>query len=160
MYLRWLTRTALLLALTVILQMFGWPQLVTGPLVNAMLLLTATFVDPLSGVVVGLLSPWIAFLRGILAAPLAPMIPFIMLGNACYVLIYSWLKGKNWSRLLGLVTASVVKFLILGIAVRFVTKLPPPVTKAMQWPQLITALIGGLIAIAVTQLIPQTNEGN
>mgnify|MGYP000865776965 FL=1 len=156
MYLRWLTRTAILLALTVVIQMFGWPQLVTGPLVNAMLLLACIFAGPSSAVVIGLGTPLIAFSRGILAPPLAPMIPFIMLGNAVYVLLFSLLKNKSkWGEGLGLAAGSIVKFLVLAIAVQFLTKLPPPVAQAMQWPQLLTAIVGGLIALAVARALPE-----
>ena len=79
---KWLARTAILLALTLAFQMIGLPQPVTGPAVNAMLLISGTYVGALGGIIIGLLTPLIAFARGILPPPLAPMIPFIMLGNA------------------------------------------------------------------------------
>ena len=104
MYLRWLTRTAILLALTIAVQMFGWPQPVTGPLVNAMLLLACIF---------RIVQLWcsnrpgnalLAYARGILAPPLAPMIPAIMLSNAVFVLLFWFVKKMNsrWGEFLGL----------------------------------------------------------
>jgi uncharacterized membrane protein YeaQ/YmgE (transglycosylase-associated protein family) len=158
MYLRWLTRTAILLALTVVVQMFGWPQLVTGPLVNAMLLLACIFVGPSSSVVIGLATPLVAFSRGILKAPLAPMIPFIMVGNAIYVVLFSLLRRKSKGEIVGVVAGSLAKFLVLALAVQLFTQLPPPVAKAMQWPQLLTALIGGAVALVVAKAIPKLEK--
>ncbi|HQD40547.1 MAG: ECF transporter S component [Firmicutes bacterium] len=160
MYLRWLTRTAILLALTIAVQMFGWPQPVTGPLVNAMLLLACIFAGPSSGAVIGLATPLLAYARGILAPPLAPMIPAIMLSNAVFVLLFWFVKKMNsrWGEFLGLLAAAVVKFLILAAAVKLVAQLPPQVARAMQWPQLVTAIAGGLIAIAVSRALPQLKK--
>ncbi|MGI6486166.1 MAG: hypothetical protein ACOX15_07705 [Tepidanaerobacteraceae bacterium] len=73
--LRWITRTAILLAITLAFQMLGFPQVVTGPAVNGMLLISGTYVGGIGAVIIGLLTPFIAFMRGILAPPLAPMIP-------------------------------------------------------------------------------------
>jgi len=60
---RWLTRTAILLAITLAFQMMGFPQMITGPAVNAMLLLSGTYVGALSAVIIGMLTPFIAFIR-------------------------------------------------------------------------------------------------
>ena len=155
--LRWITRTAILLAITLAFQMLGFPQMVTGPAVNAMLLLSSTYVGALGATVIGLLTPWIAFIRGILAPPLAPMIPFIMLGNAVLVLCYVIIRGKVNNNYIGsgigLVTGAIAKFLVLSLAVQLIVNLPPPVSKAMQIPQLYTAVIGGIIAIIVEKLL-------
>ena len=154
---RWLTRTAILLAITLAFQMLGFPQMVTGPAVNAMLLLSGTYVGGLGAVIIGLLTPWIAFVRGILAPPLAPMIPFIMLGNAILVIIYVISRGKLGKGYagsgVGLIVGAVAKFLVLSTAVRFIVNVPPPVAKAMQIPQLYTAILGGIIAIIVEKLL-------
>ena len=57
---RWLTRTAILLAITLAFQMLGFPQMVTGPAVNAMLLLSGTYVGGIGAVIIGMLTPLIA----------------------------------------------------------------------------------------------------
>ncbi|MBZ4666616.1 ECF transporter S component [Mahella sp.] len=153
---RWITLSAVLLAITLVVQMIGLPQPVTGPLVNAMLFLSGAFVGAISGIIIGLLTPWIAFLRGILAPPLAPMIPFIMIGNGVMVLLF-WLgrqfMGKRWGSVIGIAAGSIVKFLILSSAVRFVVSVPQPIAQAMQLPQLINALIGGFAALAIEAAI-------
>lgn len=155
--LRWLTRTAILLGITLAFQMLGLPQMFTGPAVNAMLLLSSTYVGSLGAVIIGLLTPFIAFTRGILAPPLAPMIPFIMLGNAIFVISYVFIRQKTKNNYMGkgvgLILGAICKFLILSLAVQFIVNLPPPVSKAMQIPQLYTAVVGGIIAIIAENLL-------
>jgi uncharacterized YccA/Bax inhibitor family protein len=154
---RWLTRTAILLAITLAFQMMGFPQMITGPAVNAMLLLSGTYVGALGAVIIGMLTPFIAFIRGILAPPLAPMIPFIMIGNALLVIVYVVFRSRLGKGLagsgIGLVVGAIIKFLVLSSAVRFIVSVPPPVAQAMQIPQLYTAILGGIGAIAVEKVI-------
>lgn len=161
-YLQKIVLTALFIALTIAIQMLGFPQPVTGPLVNCMLLLSALFAGPISGILVGLVTPWIAFLRGILMAPLAPMIPFIMLGNGVYVLCFylcrKFLGKKVLGSAVGIATGAVVKFLILSGAVQFVVTVPDKIAKAMQFPQLLTALAGGAIAVIAARLIARAGR--
>lgn len=151
------TRTAVLLALTLAIQMVGMPQYATGPLVNAMLCVAATFVGIWSGVVIGVVTPAIAFWRGILPAPLGPMIPFIALGNAVLVVVYGLLERRGkLAAVAGIVAASVLKFLVLSGAVRFVVEVKPAIAKMMQVPQLFTALAGGAIAFIVSEALLRT----
>ncbi len=146
---QFLVRTALFLAITLVIQMLRLPQYATGPLVNMMLLLSALLVSRWSGIFIGAVTPYIAFTVGILPPPLAPIIPFIMFGNTLYVLIFTSLRVFN--QFLGLVLASVAKFAILTVAVRFIIAVPPPVAQMMQIPQLVTAVIGGYAAILITK---------
>ncbi|WP_369018323.1 ECF transporter S component [Thermatribacter velox] len=155
-WVRWLTRTAVLLALTLAVQSLGLPQWFTGPLVNAFLLLASLVSGIGSGVLVGLLTPWIALLRGILPPPLAPMVPFIMLGNALLVIIFSLVRRKKevlWLSIVALVLAALGKYLLLSQAVRYLVEVPPRVAQAMQVPQLLTALGGGAIALSIERAL-------
>jgi len=155
-WVRWLTRTAVLLALTLAVQSLGLPQWFTGPLVNAFLLLASLVSGIGSGVLVGLLTPWIALLRGILPPPLAPMVPFIMLGNALLVIIFSLVSRKKevlWLSIVALVLAALGKYLLLSQAVRYLVEVPPRVAQAMQVPQLLTALGGGAIALSIERAL-------
>ncbi|HHV82451.1 MAG TPA: ECF transporter S component [Tepidanaerobacter syntrophicus] len=161
---RWLTRTAILLAITLAFQMLGFPQMVTGPAVNAMLLISGTYVGIIGAVIIGMLTPLIAFVRGILAPPLAPMIPFIMVGNAVLIIAYVISRaklGKGYAgSAVGLIIGAIIKFLILSSAVRFIVSVPPPVAKAMQIPQLYTALLGGVIAFIVEKILDAAIKQN
>lgn len=148
---RYLTRTALLLALTLVVQLIGFPQPVTGPLVNLCLFVAVFFVGIGGGSFIGLLTPLVAFSRGILPPPLAPMLPFIALGNIALVVVFGLLKKFN--KYIAMIVAAVVKFLILAAGVNFFIKVPGPIAKAMQTPQLINAIIGGILAIIIVQLL-------
>jgi hypothetical protein len=155
MKLKFITRTAVLLALTLAAQMLKLPQPVTGPAVNAMLFVSSGVVGIAGGVIIGALTPWVAFVNGILPPPLAPAIPFIMLGNAALVAIFNLFIRKNAAvySIAGIGLAAVVKFLILSMAVRFLINVPPKVSVMLQVPQLYTAVTGGVIAWFVLKLL-------
>jgi ABC-type Co2+ transport system permease subunit len=51
-----ITRTAILMALTLVIQMMNLPQYATGPLVNTMLYVAAVFVGVWGGVAIGLIG--------------------------------------------------------------------------------------------------------
>ena len=142
---KFITRTGILLAAALVIQMGGLPQPITGPLINTVLYLSALLVGSWSGVIIGICTPVIAFMRGILPAPLGPMIPFIALGNCILVIVFSLLKGKN--KVLGIILASIVKYLILFTAVSYIVDVPDKIAQIMSLPQLFTALSGGAIAI-------------
>lgn len=144
-----ITRTALLLALTLVVQSFRFPPFVTGPLVNFMLILSTIMVGTAGGVFIGFLTPWAALLVGILPAPLAPVVPFIMFGNAFYCLLYGWLGGAGGRKWLGIGVASFAKFAVIGSAAQFILALPAPLVQILLFPQLLNALIGGVFAIGV-----------
>ncbi len=147
----WIARTALMLALTVVIQMFGLPQWFTGPAVNAMLLLAAGLINPAAGVMVGLFTPVIAVWRGILPPMLTPVVPFIAAGNAIYVLVFVMLE--RWHPYIGVATAAFAKFALLAAAVRLVVEVPAAIAQMMQLPQLVTALVGGAGALAILWLL-------
>ena len=159
-----LTRTALFLALTLALQGLRLPTFLTGPGVNLFLALATFWVGMGSGVVIGLLTPWAALLLGILPAPLAPAIPFIMLGNAAYAFLIGLffrffpLKG---GQLVGIIAGAAAKFLVIAGAVTYILTLPPPLSGALLLPQLYNALLGGGAAIIIGAFLPKTSrEGN
>ena len=61
------------------------------------------------------------------------------------MVVFSLLKGKN--KILGIIIASFVKYLILFTAVSYIVDVPDKIAKVMSLPQLFTALSGGAIAI-------------
>ncbi|MCX7729703.1 MAG: ECF transporter S component [Candidatus Caldatribacterium sp.] len=158
---RTVTLTGVLFALILIVQALGLPYVVAGPLVNAMLLLATVFVGVGGGVLIGLLTPWVALLRGILPAPLGPIVPFIMLGNAVFVTVFGLFrrKGEFFFAIGGVVLGAFAKYLVLSQAVRLLIDLPPPVARMMQVPQLITALLGETIALFLSQALQRVHVG-
>ena len=91
---RWITETAVMLALLVSLQAITKPlgQLVTGSCVNAVLAITVLFAGLYSGITVAIISPVLAYLLGI--APQILTVPAIMVGNTVYVVLLCLIAGK------------------------------------------------------------------
>ncbi|MEN8252160.1 MAG: hypothetical protein ABFQ53_01095 [Patescibacteria group bacterium] len=146
------TSLAQLLAFTgiIIIAPFFHMQMLTGPVINAVLFIVTALLGVRAGIFAGLVPSVIALSIGTLPAPLAPMIPYIMLGNMILVFTFHFLKERNYW--LGVVTASFLKFLFLfassSVVVGLLAKseLAVKVAYMMSWPQLLTALAGGVIA--------------
>lgn len=180
---RWITETAVMLALLVCLQWVGsfvpdqmTKQLITGTLVNCVLAVTALMVGLSSGIAVALISPICAFVFGI-APNIVTVLP-IMAGNCCYVALLHFIIGKarkfGWQQPVALISAAVVKFgvlyllvvkVICGIAsdallgkkigetVVLAPKMLQMLPTMFAWPQLVTALTGGIIALAIVPVL-------
>ena len=171
--LRWITETAIMLALLVSLQALtkGFGQLVTGSCVNAILAISVLVGGLSSGITVALISPVLAFLLGI--APQILTVPAIMAGNSVFVILLSVLAdktGKNMiKQIIAWIVAAAAKFaalyaivvlLICGVLSENLLAsgvLKAPMLNALpatfSWPQLITALIGGAVALSITPVL-------
>lgn len=173
----WITKTAVLLALLVVLQWLTKPlgQLVTGSCVNAVLAVAALLLGLTGGVTVALLSPIFAFLFGI--APNLVTVPVIMVGNAVFVLLLCLIRGvKLWKRMLALAAAAAAKFAVLYAAVVWVIcnvaadallaqgLLKKPMLQMLpasfSWVQLVTALIGGILAMLIVPVLKKAQRNN
>lgn len=158
-----ITRTALMLALTIVFQVLGRyiplgsnSNFIVGPLVNACLLITAGLVGLFGASFIAIAAPFGALLTGA-AVPL-PFTPFISLGNLVLVVLFYLIKKKSFT--IGVIAGSVVKFATLYAAIVVFTnmvKIPPAKVAALLftfgWPQLVTALVGGIIAFIVIKLM-------
>ncbi len=166
----WVTRTAVMMALLITLQMVtkSLGQIVTGSFVNAVLAVTVLVCGLGSGVTVALLSPVFAYLLGI--APQILTVPAIMIGNTVFVVLLHLICGKTlWKSVAGLLAAAVCKFAILYVLVTHVIcgvlaqpllaqgVLKEPMLKMLpatfSFPQLLTALIGGAVALAIAPVL-------
>jgi hypothetical protein len=149
------TTFALLLGVSVLAPMLGLPQLLTGVVVNAALLIACVELGPGAAISIGVLPSLFAVMSGALPAALAPLVPFIMVGNALLVLVFQALRSRSYW--LGAVTAAAAKSGLLlgtvGLLVAATDLLPAPVVPValtmMSWTQLATALAGGVVAYAV-----------
>ena len=159
----WLVQTAMLIALLVTLQFVtkAGGQFVTGSAVNAVLAVSAVLFGLGSGVTVALLSPFVAYMLGI-GPQLIYIISAIAIGNIIYVvLMYCLCKGKLLWHLVGWVVAAAVKcgtlYLLVSVLLCTVLPLKPPQIAMFQtmfsWPQFVTALIGGGIAMVIAPTI-------
>lgn len=150
-----LTKTGVLLALTLAIQILLQPyaQPVVGPLVNMMLIVTVLLVGTIPAILIGCLTPLVAFLVGIM--PLMPVVPFIMVANTLMVLLFS-LSRLKLSDFGALLLGALGKYVFLALSVRYLLVLllpnvPPKLVAALSLPQLYTALIGGLIALILAK---------
>lgn len=140
-----------------IVPMFVHNQWLTGPFINALLLLACVLIGPMEAVVLGLFPSTVALSSGILPLPLAPMIPFIMISNAIFVAVFYYLNKKSFS--VGVVVAAFLKFLFLFLVSTFLAQnllsetLLQKVVAMMSWPQFVTALIGGVFAFGVLRFL-------
>ena len=173
----WITETAAMLALLVVLQALTKPlgQLVTGSCVNAVLAVTVLFCGLGSGITVALISPVCAYLLGI--APQVLTVPVIMLGNAAFVAVLRLVSGKQiWKNVLAWLAAALCKFTLLfalvkygicgilaeGLLAQGLLKTPmltalPATFGAMQ---LVTALIGGGLALLLVPVLKKALRKN
>lgn len=154
MTVRTLTRLALLLAITLAIQMIGLPQYITGPAINAMLVVSTLALGPVGAAFIGMLTPVIAFMRGILPPVLAPAIPFIVLGNWAIIFVFAAFRRSN--QYLAVILGALAKYLVLAGAVTFFLAVPPPVAQMLQLPQLLTALVGGVAALLAWNALVRT----
>lgn len=132
-------------------------QEITGPIVNAILFIAVIMLGTQNAILVGVFPSTIALSTGLLPALLAPMIPFIIIGNIILVLAFDMFRKENFW--LGVAMAAILKFLFLwatsSIVVDLLLKreLASAVSVMMAWPQLITALIGGVLAYIFLKFI-------
>lgn len=158
----WVTRTGVLIALLVVLQ---WAtsalgQYVTGSCVNAVLAIASLAGGLWSGVTVALLSPFCAKLFGI-GPQLVQIIPAIAVGNLVFVLVLHFICRKQ--KIVGLICGAAAKFGTLYLlVVKFIVPMLAENMKPQQiatfsamfsYPQLITALIGGSVALAIVPVL-------
>ncbi|QAT38905.1 ECF transporter S component [Clostridium sp. JN-9] len=167
-----LIRTSLFLALAIVIQIMGknFPeinQFLVGPVINAILILTAFMCGTAWGVSLGVLTPVLAWLTGQLAAPLAPFIPFIMIGNAIFVIFYGSLRNyKSYGKYIGIASGAFFKYLFLSLSASKLVnvfklaipkKIADKLVVVMGTPQLITALIGGFLAVLLIEILKKRN---
>ncbi len=128
-------------------------QTITGPIVNATLFISVLILGAENAILVGLVPSLVALSVGFLPAAISPMIPFIMAGNAILVVVFNFFRRKNYW--LGVILASVLKFLFLwsssSIVINLLLKkeIAQKAAAMMSWPQLLTALAGGVIAYLI-----------
>lgn len=165
-----ITRTAILLALTLVFQMMGRflgpnNNFIVGPLVNAALIIATAATGLWGGTAISVIAPFVSALTN--KAAIAPIIlafsPFIAAGN--FILVLFCYLFRNRSRIAGIVIGAVLKFGFLFTAIMLFTRLADTPSKVAAslvflfgWPQLVTALIGGAIALAVIRVLGKNLE--
>ena len=165
-YTRMLTRTALLLALCVVVQQFKTvSQFITGPLVNLILLLAALAVGLGSGLCIAVLSPILAFL--IAPSPVMQLMPQLIVlvaaGNAALVVCAWALRKQDKLFWLGFLLGAAAKVAVMAGGLQFVLlplfggvlneKQVATVSTMFGVNQFITAIIGGVLCAILWPLL-------
>jgi hypothetical protein len=126
-------------------------QWITGTIVNAILFLAVWRTGIANSLLVAALPSSIALVRGLLPAPMAVLIPYIILSNIILIAVFYTTKKHPLS---GVFLASSAKFLFLFALTSYFLKIDTPLLAMMHWPQLATALAGGLVAIGAIHFLP------
>ena len=166
-----ITLTAAMLAICIISQFFkNTSVFITGPIINAALIIVTVFCGLLCGVILSVITPITSFfITGspvMSAVPL--MFPCIILGNIVLVCMVYILKnhfgkaGLPVSMALG----SICKGAVMGLLIALIilpTFLPPKMAsmlpvlqKQFSLVQFITALIGSLYAFIIIQALSKS----
>lgn len=179
---RKLTYSALLLALAVGFQTGGRALMGTGPsslfvvgsLVNLVLIVAVGYVGLWPAIAVAVLTPVMALLQGHITIPI--QVPIVAFGNIIFPLVY-WIFAvelKTLSKIFSVILGSILKcgFLWLTMPYVMINLILPtmdlPAAKLgvmvemisfnFSWPQCVTALIGGIIAIIVLRALPKREK--
>ncbi len=132
-------------------------QFISGPIVNAILIIVTVMLGLRSGILMSFLPSVMALFGGLLPMVFLPFLPFIMAGNIILVTLFHYLRQKNYW--LGAGVGSVVKFIFLFTAskIMFVFFLGQTLAGAMalmmSWNQLYSAAAGSLIAFIFLKTI-------
>ncbi len=125
-------------------------QLLTGTIVNGLLVISAYSLGFRGAMLIALLPSSISLFVGLLPVAMAPMVPFIIMSNILLVLVVSKFRGRNY--FVGGVSAAFVKAIFLFVIsyIMFNLFLTGPGAKIassmMGYMQLLTAMLGVLVA--------------
>jgi len=131
-------------------------QLVTGSIVNALLFISASVMGIEAAFLLCLIPSLISLYTGLLPLAIAPMIPFIMTGNALLILVFVSLKKRGFW--FGALPAALVKFAFIWtmgmiLANTILHGIAKNVLLMISWPQFATAIAGAAIAYLFLKII-------
>jgi hypothetical protein len=130
-------------------------------LVNMTLLIAAITVGPAQAVMIGCITPLMAFMLGIM--PLPMLVPVVMLGNGALIIVFHYLSIKPLKRYLfvSLLAGAFAKFAVMASMIRLVSQLfmpgiPVRLIHAFSLPQFYTAMLGGVAALILLRYLPES----
>lgn len=181
----WVAQAGLLIALLVVVQLLTFvvpksiplvSQLFTGSLVNLVLIVGAGSVGFSGTAIAAILSPVLALLFGQMSFP--QMVPVVAIGNLVIVAV-TWAFFKNSAKMsggakfgfniAGIAIGAIVKTAVLWAATSWLiipvffagnAKVGKNLSLMFSWPQLVTAIIGGVIALLILPRIRTSRSNN
>ena len=166
---RQITVTAIMLAICIASQFFkNLSVYITGPIINAALILTVLYAGLACGIILSIITPVTAFF--ITGSPVMAAIPAMF--PCILVLCVALLKGKLGSKAgfpVSIVIGSILKGLFMGVVISLIilpNMLPEkmaPMLRVLQLQfsltQVVTALIGGVYAFIIAAALRKTSLG-
>lgn len=168
-----ITRTAILLAIMLVVQCFkNFSPYITGPLVNLILIVALMFVDFRSSVTLCVLAPITSYFitqSPVITATNFVALPIIMIGNILYIIcIYVFSRYENDIKLsIGLLFGSLLKWSFMFLSSEWILKtlfsdklvgmLAKKVGVMFGSLQLIAGLIGGILFFVVYKILKKAN---
>ena len=154
-YLRTLARGSVLLTMAIVAQeirlFLPLPPLlsiiVIGTMLNAIMVIAVRYASLTSAIIISAVLPLFAFMQGHVIIPL--MIPVIFLGNFVLVLVCDKFWGKGII-ILAPVLKTVTLYMLSRVFLSMLglqNKVVDAILLGMGWPQLITAILGIILAM-------------
>lgn len=157
-----ITTTAVLLAIAIVSQVFkNLSVYITGPVINACLILAVLSAGIFCGIILAVITPVTAFFisGSPIMAAIPSIIPCVMIGNIILVIgvgLFSKKIKGNGGLIAGMAAGSVLKALFMGVVIALIL-IPNLIPAAMEAKmgvfqmtfsvtQLITAFIGSVYA--------------
>jgi hypothetical protein len=131
-------------------------QVVTGIIVNATLFIGVYYLSTSQALLLAVIPSAMALAVGLLPPVLAPMVPFIILGNCMMVLVFSYMRKINYwmggavSAILKFAFLYGMSFVVTGLVLN--KQVAASAASMMGAIQLFTALGGLILAYGVTRL--------
>ncbi len=155
-----ITQLGVLLAIALAIQSLHLPTFVTGPAINAVLIVSVVFPGVLGSIFIGCITPLAALVLGIIPPLTVPLVPVIMAANAALGITFYLLRKTN--DYLALTAAAFTKYLVFYISINHLIgilniKIPVPILAVFQLPQLFTAMIGGILGIGIIKHLEKVN---
>ena len=169
-----ITVTAIMLAICIVSQFFkNLSVYITGPVINAALILTVLYAGTVCGIILSVITPITSFF--ITGSPIMSVIPAmfpcIMIGNILLVVSVGLLHskfGKKAGLPVSIGIGAILKAVFMGIVISliilpaFLPEKMQPMMHALQIQfsvtQLITALIGGVYAVVIAAVLKKVRQ--
>lgn len=172
-----ITVTAIMLAICLVSQFFkNLSVYITGPIINAALILTVLYAGMACGIILSIITPVTSFFitGSPVMAAIPAMFPCIMIGNIILVVCVGLLRkkcGKAAGFPVSIAIGAILKAVFMGIAIALIILpaflpafLPAPMHKMLpvlqlqfSVTQLITAVIGGVYAVIIAAVLKKTS---
>jgi hypothetical protein len=133
--------------------------LITGPIINALLILILFIVGIRYALLMCFVPSLMALAGGLLPFVLAPIIPFIMIGNVIFIVSIDYFYRSAKKQLngywIGVFVGAALKYLFIWFNANFMIgfilrgQLSTAAAQIISWPQFATAAAGGVIAWAI-----------